>query len=159
MKLELDKRFKDKAKGRFGKYEFEVGVLQNGPHKKPRSRKAGFKSFSGGPARKTGAGTNGTLNEISKLNRVKKNYLLAPFKKKSSEIIKFSREFFKMCFGKTEPKRAVNFLQAIVRNPILRGDYGPNRATTVKIKGFDRYMIDTGQLFKAIMARVKIKNV
>jgi hypothetical protein len=49
-------------------------------------------------------------------------------------------------------------LQAIVRNPILRGDYGKNKKETIKRKGFDRYMIDTGQFFNSIIARVTKKG-
>ncbi len=40
---------------------------------------------------------------------------------------------------------------------MLRGDYGPNSELTRKIKGFDRYMIDTAQLFKAIKAKCVVK--
>jgi hypothetical protein len=49
-------------------------------------------------------------------------------------------------------------LQAIVRNPILKGEYGRNSRLTQKIKGFNRYMIDTAQLFKNIKADVKVKG-
>jgi hypothetical protein len=52
-----------------------------------------------------------------------------------------------------------NLAQAIIRNPILRGDYGSNSALTRKIKGFDRFMFDTGQLFQSIKAKVLKRNV
>ena len=56
--------------------------------------------------------------------------------------------------------RAENLLQAIVRNPMLRGDYGPNlQRRRRKRRGSDRAMIgDTAQLFKAIKAIVKVKG-
>lgn len=153
--IELDKRFKDKAKGMFGKYEFEVGVLKNGPHKNALPKSRGLKSFAGGPARRVSSKSGPTLEQVSKWNRKKTDYLRAPFKKRSSDIIRFSQEFFRLVFGRSEPKRAVNLLQAIVRNPILRGDYGSNKTSTIRKKGFDRYMIDTAQLFKNITARLK----
>lgn len=159
MKIELDARFKKTTKGRFGKYQFEVGVLQNRIHKQPLPKSRGLKSFHGGPARKVSNKPQLTIADVSKWNRKKKNYLKAPFKRRTSDIIKFAKEFFRLCAGKTEAKRAVNYLQAIVRNPMLRGDYGPNKRRTIRAKGFNRYMIDTGQLFTNIRARVITKRV
>ena len=86
------------------------------------------------------------------------NYLAKPFEKKSSDIVRFSREFLKLAFGKSQKKRCENLLQAIVRNPMLRGDYGPNSELTQKIKGFDRATIDTAQLFKSIRAFCTVKG-
>ena len=72
--------------------------------------------------------------------------------------MKFTDAFFKLAFGASEKKRAENLLQACVRNPIRAGEYGPNSPLTVLIKGFDRAMIDTGQLFKAIKARCTVRG-
>lgn len=154
--LKLDQRFRDKAKGRFEKYEFEVGVLKNAPHKKAYPKSKGLKTFAGGPARKTSPKISKvTIADVSRFNRRKTDYLRAPFKKRTSDIIRFSSEFFKLAFGRSTDQRVVNYLQAIVRNPILRGDYKNNKRSTVKKKGFNRYMIDTAQLFRSITARVK----
>jgi hypothetical protein len=167
LNIRLDKRFKKNVVGRFGKYQFEVGVLQDGPHKNPKkgARGAGGKdvisSYAGGPVRKTSRQVGPlTLSEISAANRAHLgfNYLTKPFEKTTSDIIKFTKEFFRLAFGKSEKRRAENLLQAIVRNPILRGDYGSNSSLTRKIKGFDRKMIDTAQLFKNIKAVCKIRG-
>lgn len=161
MKIHLDKRFTRNLRGRFGKYNFEVGILQDAPHKLP-ARGNKTKSFAGGPARKTSAKRSSMLlSEVSRSLREQTgiNLYSAPFKKRSSDIVKFTKEFFKLAFGRSEPKRAVNLIQAIVRNPILRGDYGPNSPLTAKIKGFNRYGIDTGQFFQGIRARVKVRRV
>jgi hypothetical protein len=155
LKLELDKRFLDKAKGRFQRYEFEVGVLEDMPYQKPEPKSKGLKKFLGGPARRVSRKSSGlTVARVSFYNRRKTDYFRAPFKRKSSDIIRFSKEFFKLLAGQSEERRVLNYLQAIVRNPILRGDYGPNMPSTIRRKGFDRYMIDTGQLFNSIKARV-----
>lgn len=163
MRIVLDKRFKKNIAGRFGKYNFEVGVLDDGPYLKPKRGEPGLKgqeiinSYAGGPVRqKTRQASGKSISDISRANRERLgfNYLTKPFEKRSSDIIKFSNEFFKYAFGKSQKRRLENLLQAIVRNPILRGDYGQNSALTKKIKGFDRYMIDTAQLFKSIKARV-----
>lgn len=167
MQLILDKRFVKRAQGLFEKYEFQVGVLEDGPHKEARRGAIGLKgqdvlsSYAGGPIRKSSRTTGElTIAEVSEANRNRMgvNYLTAPFEHRTATIIKFANEFFKLVFGRSEQRRVVNLLQAIVRNPILRGDYGSNGPLTRKIKGFDRKMIDTAQLFKAIKAAVKARR-
>ncbi len=159
MQLKLDKRFEKKVHGLFGKYEFQVGVLNDGPHKNPKRGALG--SYAGGPVRKKSAKIGKlTIAEVSEANRDRLgfNYLSAPFENHSSDIVKFTRSFFNLIFGRSEKKRLENLLQAIVRNPILRGEYGSNAPLTKRIKGFDRGMIDTAQLFKAITAVVKTRG-
>lgn len=166
MQLKLDKRFADRLNGRFGRYQFQVGVIQDGPHYDARRGERGKKgqdvlaTYAGGPVRKKSRKSSLTIAEVSKRNRdaLGFNYLTEPFKRTSSDIVKFSREFFRLAFGRSEQRRAENLLQAIVRNPILRGDYGGNSRLTRLIKGFDRKMIDTAQLFKAIKARCIVKG-
>ncbi len=165
MIFKLDSRFKKNVTGMFGKYKFEVGVLEDKSYKVPMKGQRGLKgqdvisSYAGGPVRKASRNDSGlAISDISKKNRDRLgfNYLTVPFQHKSSDIIKFSNEFFKLIFGRSQKKRSENLLQAIVRNPILRGDYGPQGEITKKIKGFDRPMIDTAQLFKSIKAVCKV---
>lgn len=166
MKLVLDSRFKKKVAGMFGKYEFEVGILDDAAYKKPRKGARGSKGldvvtqYAGGPVRKKSREDSGlSIAEVARENRERLgiNFWTAPFEQQSSDIIKFSKEFFKVVFGYGSKKRAENLLQAIVRNPILRGEYGQNSELTQKIKGFNRPMIDTAQMFKAIKAKCKVK--
>jgi hypothetical protein len=168
MKIELNRKFKKNLRGRFGKYNFEVGVLEDKAYMKPQRGERGLKgtdvikTYAGGPVRKASRTPSGmNVSDVSKENRDRLgfNYLSEPFKKKNSDIIKFTNEFFKLAFGRSEKKRCENLLQAIVRNPILRGDYGKNSLLTQKIKGFDRNMIDTAQLFKSLKAICKVRNV
>lgn len=165
MKIMLDKRFQKKVKGLFGKYSFEVGVLQDAPHKDARRGERGKKgrdvisSYAGGPVRKKARTDSGlTIAQVSAENRKRLgyNYLIKPFERRSSDIIKFTNSFFKLVFGRSEKKRCENLLQAIVRNPILRGEVGTQSLLTTTIKGFHRPMIDTAQLFRAIRARCKV---
>jgi hypothetical protein len=167
MNITLNPKFRKNLEGRFGKYSFEVGVIEDGPHKEAKRGARGLKgkdvigSFAGGPIRKKSTLNSAlTIAEVSEANRERMgiNYLTEPFKKTGSDIIKFTQEFFRLAFGGTEKRRAENLLQAVVRNPILRGDYGSNSALTKKIKGFDRKMIDTAQLFKAIKAVCKVRS-
>jgi hypothetical protein len=160
VKITLDKRFTKRAQGVFEKYSFEVGVLHDSPHKVPGK---GIKTFAGGPARKTSNKPSGlSVSEVSENLRKHTgiNFYTKPFNsRKNKEILDFVKSFFDLCAGRTQAKRAENFLQAIVRNPILRGDYGRNRNVTAEIKGFNRFMIDTSQLFRSIIARVSVKRV
>lgn len=168
MNIEIDKRWTKKLKGRFERYEFEVGILEDKPHRTPMRGARGQKgqdvltSYAGGPVRKARGNSGMTIQDVSRENskRLGFNYLQRPFKKPNdSDILKFANEFVKLALGRSKDKRVTNLMQAIVRNPILRGEYGaPNSALTQKIKGFNRPMIDTAQLFKNIKARVKRRS-
>ena len=175
MKIHIQAGFKDRLRGRFGKYEFEVGILQDKPHYWPSygpTSKLAKESpprtglYAGGPVRKIFRGSykgrpysNDSIADVSRQNRDRLgfNYLAKPFENKSTDIMKFTKEFFRLAFGKSEKKRCENLLQAIVRNPILKGDYGPQSERSFKTKGFNRPMIDTAQLFKAIKARANVR--
>jgi hypothetical protein len=167
--MKLSPGFKERVNARFSKFRMEVGVLEDSPHMLPKERDPGADNFrsnlstyAGGDIRKKSR-TPGplTIAEVSAANRARldMNYLTEPFEKRDSDIIKFSDAFFKMASGKANSmrKRCENLLQAIVRNPILRGEYGKQARSTTKVKGFYRPMIDTGQLFKAIKASVTFK--
>jgi hypothetical protein len=161
VELKLRKNFGERVQARYDRFRMEVGVLNDGPHKLPKERPPGAENFNanlttyaGGPVRKLGKPSGVTIAEVSAKNRERLgfNYLTAPFKNKSADIVKFTNAFFRFAFGRSQKKRLENLLQAIVRNPILRGEYGSNAPLTKRIKGFDRKMIDTAQLFKAIKA-------
>ncbi len=159
--LELDRRFQKVAKGVYEQYNFDVGILKDSVHKQAQSAKRGLKTIAGGPARKTSQIPDGTTSQISEELRSKfGNFYTKPFRaKKNAEILRFTKSFFDLVQGRSVKKRCENLLQAIVRNPITRGDYGSNKELTAKIKGFNRLMIDTGQFFKAITAKVRMRRV
>ncbi len=158
MKLEMDS-FGPTLKKMINKYEFEVGILQDKPHYEP-IHPTQQKSFAGGPARKQSRIQSALSTAeilIKNMERMNVNLLLAPFREKNNkEIVQFTNSFLKMAISKgvTGRQRVINLLQAIVRNPILRQDYGPNSGHTADAKGFDRQLIDTGQVFNAIKARI-----
>lgn len=166
MKIKLESNFKNNLKGEFGKYDFRVGILEDGPHKDARRGQRGLggsdvrSSYAGGPVRKKSRHSSMTLYEVSEANmdRLGFNYLVEPFKKTSTDILKFARSFLRLLEGKDSKKRVENYLQAIVRNPILRGEYGPQSPLTTAIKGFNRPMIDTAQLFKSIKAIATLRG-
>jgi hypothetical protein len=162
-KVQLDKRFQKEAKGRIERFQFDVGVLDDRPHMLPAK---GIKSLAGGKARKVGRKSSGlTISQVSEELRkhLNINFYTRPFRnRRNRELVKFIGVFMAMITqggGRSDKRRIENALQAVVRNPITRGDYGRNTRLTAKIKGFNRLMIDTGQLFKAIKARVRFRRV
>ena len=169
MKIQMSPRFQRKLKRRFERFEYEVGILKDGPHYKADEGEKGIEpefrsvivNYAGGPVRKKSRTKDGTISEVAKSIRedLRVDWLRKPFKNpENKDILKLIRQIMFYAFGKTEKRRLENALQAVVRNPILRQDYDINHISTVERKGFDRYLIDTAQFFKAIKARVRIKN-
>ena len=154
VKLDL----KTELKKRIEKYQFEVGILSEKPRREPKLDDETLGYYAGGPVRKLGPTRSEQSNSevfLDVQERLGIDLLQDPFKSSAnSNIVRFSNEFLKYCFGKSSDKRVENLLQAIVRNPILRGDYGGNTGITADAKGFDRLLFDTGQLFKSIKARI-----
>lgn len=168
MKLEFGKSFTRKLKGRIEQYEFEVGVLDDKPHRDPleasqydpQAQLEILGTYAGGPirkaSRKAGEKSTGEIL-VENMERMNINLLARPFQETNSDIMRFTRAFMQMITTNPGmPKRRLeNLLQAIVRNPILRQEYGGNSSATADAKGFDRKLFDTGQMFKAIIARAK----
>lgn len=163
MEIKLEKGFIKKLKSKIHAYEFTVGVLNDGPHMAPKHTslydEPDLGTYAGGPVRKKSREQSGlTIGQVltENMSRYGTNFLVEPFlARNNADITKFANQFLKTAFAeKGNPKRIENLLQAIVRNPILRGDYGANSSSTADAKGFSRFLIDTGQLFKAIKAKV-----
>lgn len=163
MKINLGSSWGKKLQRRIDGVEFQVGVLDDSPHMQPVDQKLfetpQLKTYAGGPVRRTSRKPSGITTGqvlIDNMERTNHNFLLEPFQKKDSEIIKFTNYFLRYIVGRpgASIKRIENLLQAIVRNPILNQEYGPNNSTTADNKGFDRHLFDTGQMFKSIRARM-----
>jgi len=163
MNISFGNGWTKELKGRVEGFEFEVGILDDKPHRDPIETKL-FESpqlgnYAGGPvrqaSRQVGPETTAQIF-INNQERMNIDLLGRPFREKNAEIIKFSNEFLKwVCKRGGSIRRVENLLQAIVRNPILNQEYGGNKAATADSKGFDRLLFDTGQMFKAIIARAK----
>lgn len=164
MKLNLGRTWGKKLQGRIERYEFEVGVLEDEDHYQPvdtgRFEEADLRTYAGGNIRRTSRVKSGLTKGqvlVENMKRLNINLLLRPFQEQNSEIMKFTEYFLKFVVAKkgSSIRRIENLLQAIVRNPILRQEYGGNSSATADAKGFDRHLFDTGQMFKAIRARAK----
>lgn len=163
MRVELGRAWEKKLQGRIERYQFEVGVLDDKVHMDPlltgRFEEPQLKSYAGGPVRRTSrqAG-NLSIGEVltENMRRLNINILQRPFQERNSDILKFTHYFLSLVTGRQASiKRLENLLQAIVRNPILKQEYGKNSPEAADAKGFDRHLFDTGQMFRAIRARVR----
>lgn len=162
MKLELSKDFQKSISRSIEQYEFEVGVLDDKPHRYPQSNSgilgnAPTSTYAGGPVRKASRANSGkTVGQVltENMERLGKNILAEPFEKQNPEMAEFSKRFLDMAIAKKSKNRVINLLQAMVRNPILKGEYGSNSDYTESVKGFNRHLIDTAQMFKSIKARI-----
>lgn len=161
--MEFGKSWGRKLQGRINQFEIEVGVLEDKPHMNPVEHslfeQPQLRSYAGGPVRRMSRQPGeASIGEVlvDNMRRLNINILLRPFQEKNSEILKFTDYFLRFVVARpgTSVKRVENLVQAIVRNPILRQEYGPNNSTTADNKGFNRHLFDTGQMFKAIRARV-----
>ena len=157
MKIKSD--IAKKMQKEIGLYTFEVGILQNAPKK--LRKKGATKSFAGLQINALGSVSKKRPTTIAYVGEILEKYhfkwLTRPFKTKglNEDVKKVVDELAAQIFGKKSKnnKRLENAVQAVVRNPILRSDYGKNIKATIKAKGFDKLGIDTGQFFKAIKAK------
>lgn len=161
MQLSMGKTWTKKMSRQVEGFQFEVGVLKDRTHAK--AERGNIKNYAGGPARKISReNAKASIGEvlIYNMKRLNKDLLREPFREKSSDIMKFTREFLKLAFRYkgVNTRRVENLLQAVVRNPILKLEYGQNNQRQSRVKGFNRHLFDTAQMFKAIRARV-IKRV
>jgi len=139
-----------------GIYKFEVGILKDEPKKlanhKASANYAGMK-VSGSKGRSSKL----SVAEVAKYTDKRFKWLKKPFTEKGNkEVIEVVKELSKQAFGKgsKDKKRLENAVQAVIRNPILRGDYGQNKTSTAKAKGFNKLGIETAQMFKSIKAKI-----
>lgn len=155
MKIKGAKQITKKIAKEIGNYNFEVGILQNAPKKLPK--KGATKSFAG--LQIAGVGKSSprvSLAEVAEYTDNNFGWLKKPFAKtENKDVLKVVNEIASQIFGKKslDNKRLENAVQAVIRNPILRGDYGSNAPRTIKQKGFDKLGIWTGQMFKATKAK------
>lgn len=153
--IEFDTDGFDKwIEGNIQKYQFQVGILEDKPYRLAKFPTQ-WTQYAGMILRKAGFEKSGiTLGEIARQLNNFYEWLTRPFNLASNkDIIKVVSFVVDNLNGKANDRRILNAIQGIIRNPILRGEYGSNSRKRVKQKGFDRPMVDTGQLFKNIKAR------
>lgn len=157
IEFKLDGRLLKQAKGVFENHQFRVGVLQDRPYRKPVSKSKGLAIYAGGPVRRTSRKLSKiNVSDVSeRLRKIAGNFFTEPFLNPGSREVKaLGRTIVGFCLKKKTKKAAETALRNVVVRPILKGAYGTNAPSTVKRKGFNRFMVDTGQFLKAIKAEV-----
>lgn len=161
---------------RYEKYNIQAGILKDGPHfaaqpiltKRGKLKKSAFTDVDGMKARRMVRGKKvaGPLPSIAHVARdlrrkTRVNFWTAPFKRKASKEVKRFKKALMALFGARQMgnkrKLAEQLLVEAIRAPIKRRQYGPNRPETARMKGFNRRLFDTGQVYRAIKASIKRK--
>jgi hypothetical protein len=99
-----------------------------------------------------------TLLKIVEKNELKYRFLTAPLEDTNTEEFK---ELITATIGlqvykdNTFKQRIVNNAKAFILKPILREKYGNNSPKTQKMKGFNKLMVDTGQMINNLKVRIK----
>lgn len=75
----------------------------------------------------------------------------------NADLVLVMNELKKIFDGKVNSKRIENAAIALVRNQILRRDFGSNAESTKNQKGFDMPLVRTGAMFSSIKAIYKVK--
>lgn len=163
MNMSLGNKWSKKLKGRIEQFDFQVGILENKEYKEPVVEGLfdnNLGSYAKGPVRRTSPKNSGQKVStvlVENMKRLNIDLLRAPFRKKSSEIMQFTKAFLSLAVYRpgASIRRVENLLQAVVRNPILKQDYGINSKYTADQKGFNRHLFDTGQMFKNIKVKAR----
>lgn len=150
MKIQIQKPFFKALTAELGKYEIRVGVDDAKPRKKMKEPKE-LRRFAGVEVYKVSNKTDdGKTNvEVAAELDAAFQWLRTPWLGggENKEVVQVVNDIVANVRGQGDKQRILNGAQAVVRNPILRGDYG-------KHTDADRpFLMRTGQFFKAILAR------
>lgn len=122
----------------------------------------GLGTLEGGPVRLQKPTTRSTTAAIAERIRTELgvDWLRAPVRHENSPEMKALRvAFFRLLTGKNKNYSAVEAkFRAVLRIPILKQRYGRNTPAAARAKTFNRFLIDTGQFFKAIVAKVRVRK-
>ncbi|EIO4560666.1 hypothetical protein LQM11_001222 [Vibrio parahaemolyticus] len=157
----------------FNSHHIRIGVLDKSKTARKADREKPLKSFQGKQASRVKTGNAGKSNlKMTKLAEYM-DTLYGVFSKAEShfqnqDVIRVTNELIKLFnAGNASPemiRRIESVARALVRNPIMRKDYGSNAQATIKGgvgynghnvhgKGFDWPMVDTGAFFNSIKAQ------
>lgn len=160
IKVKLSESFLDKEVKEFEAQRVTVGILDKSKYAaiaKPKS--SGLKSMKGYPA-----------SYIKKRDKTLPLWQLADFldyhygfiskaamNPNNADLVLVMNELKRIFDGNVNPKRIENAAIALVRNQILRRDFGSNAESTQSQKGFDMPLVRTGAMFSSIKAIYKVK--
>ncbi|MGD1335042.1 hypothetical protein ACP6H1_21745 [Vibrio harveyi] len=175
IKLDIDidlTNLEEKVK-EFNSHHIRVGVLDSSKTARKPDRNKPLKSFQGKSASRVMVGSKGRSNlKMTKLAEfLDARYRVfsdAETNFKNQDVVRVTNELVKMLNSEQATpemiRRIESAARALVRNPIMRKDFGSNSRSTVKGgvgynghkvegKGFDWAMVDTGSFFNSIRAQ------
>lgn len=117
-----------------------------------------FSALSGSTQRRyvktKGRSKNITLRKLAFILDAKRGiFSKVLLNKNNKELVQMAQEFAIINKTARDIRRLENIGRAFVRNPLLRKDYNPNAASTIKRKKFNHWGFQTGTLFNNIKAR------
>lgn len=153
MEIKLETGLSKKLSYDIGKYTVEGGILEDKPRKAPKFGE--YKTYAGKRLLKEGKASKGAkMAEVAKYLDERYNWLKEPFlRKNNKEVVQVINDIAKDLNGVGDKQRILNGFQAVIRNPILRGEYGSVSEKWAKRKGFEDALFMTGQFFKNIKTR------
>lgn len=163
IEIKLPDNLLEKEIDEFESQRVQVGVLDKAKMASiPRSRKKGLSRIKGTSYPRRKIHKKSKILTVTKLAEYMDEYYGfisdAPLVPSNTDLIKVTNELIKIFNGDLDPRRVENAAIAIIRNPIIRMDYGRNAASTEKEKGFNRPLVDSATLFNNITAKYYIKG-
>jgi hypothetical protein len=138
----------------------EVGIFESKQIKIAKNKKAGLKNVGSSKARLI-SNKQSDQTTADNLERLENKYKLLskPLDSSSSDYNQFMDAWINLACDNTPANlnKAKNSLKATIIKPVLNSAYGFNTTDTVKRKGFNKLMIDTGQTLKALEVKIKGK--
>lgn len=170
--IELDFTDLEEEVKKFNSHHIRIGVLDKSKTARIADREKPLKSFQGKDASRVKTGKAGKSDlKMTKLAEYM-NTRYGVFSEAEShfhnqDVIRVTNELIKLFNADTNPRmirRIESAARALVRNPIMRKDYGSNAHSTIgggigynghniHGKGFDWPMVDTGSFFNSIKAK------
>lgn len=155
--ISLPDDFLKKEVEAFESQRVRVGILSDSYARKPKSKSQGLSTLKGSsfPRRKIkSANKNLKLSELAAFMDERYGvFSKAMDNPNNATLLKIQKEFLKvLAGGKADENQIKNAAIALIRNPILRLDYGSNATATTENKGFNMPMVDTGYFFTNIKA-------
>ena len=155
LKFKFDtKQLKEIADSMEEEITLEYGYFERLPLNAPAE---GLKSIGKGlQGRKVGKRTGGDSVELAIELENKYGFLTKPADEKSREMQGLMEQIisYKLYGNKEAKNKVVNSAKALVLKPILNDKYGRNSKETAENKGFNKFLIDTGQTIKRLAVRI-----
>lgn len=148
--LKFEISYKDlykKLKKDIEKNIYQVGILNDKFEKKPLNKKFGFSKVEGFQVRKNYGNLNIKISEVAGNLQNKYKWLDLPFLKRFKDICKC------LCDNIFNKENINKKLANIFKIGIKNKEFGKNKTSTIKNKGFDHLMVDTGTFYKNIISK------